>query len=487
VFSDRWIVTGRLVVVSPLHVGTGDTTRYAHVKGKDGEGGNAGTPEVARIARGDGGRPIIPASTLKGLLRRIAETIPSVEVASLFGEIKDDGSGAMGRLLPRTATANALADASKMPYANESADGKPIGRGVFVAARTSVDAVTGAAAKNKLFFLETVAAGAEFNLELVLLAHASATVDPGSLIAGLMQTLDCLCVSEGMPVGRGGRAGGGRIRLVKDSVEVLFRELNDQGDLVERDETKQHWPAKTMGRSASVQDLSSIRLRCDGPFLVADSSWDPEAERRRQGENADMSGVAQLVGQKVADRFPLLLGDSVMGALRARARWLWARHKLTTGASDEQLAGVDRPAFDNSFHVRQRSEIRTLTPVERLFGAAGFKGLLEIVELSIADPDSIEEIDLTSVKLDRFSGAPFDNALFKTQAFLGVTVDLRLGLVTRAGASNPSGAKPCRIVPCADDTELAEKLIADIESNGLMLGHGVNKGFGWFLPLGKEI
>jgi hypothetical protein len=81
-----------------------------------------------------------------------------------------------------------------------------------------------------------------------------------------------------------------------------------------------------------------------------------------------------------------------------------------------------------------------------------------------------KEYEITSVKLDHFSGAPIDKALFTTRAVTGAQLSLNLALRDRGGHGTP-GEK---------DKKLFKELVKDIEDNGLMLGHGTSKGFGWF-------
>jgi len=83
-----------------------------------------------------------------------------------------------------------------------------------------------------------------------------------------------------------------------------------------------------------------------------------------------------------------------------------------------------------------------------------------------------KKYDITSVKLDHFSGAPIDKALFTTHAVVGTRLELALALRDRGGAATPRTA----------DRALFNKLQSDIKKNGLMLGYGSGKGFGWFEP-----
>ena len=113
--------------------------------------------------------------------------------------------------------------------------------------------------------------------------------------------------------------------------------------------------------------------------------------------------------------------------------------------------------------VRGPDDVKTLTQTERLFGVTGFRARLAIDRLEVK---KAEDFEISSVKLDRFTGGPMDNALFKTQAHrdVEVHVSLRLAHATEA------------------DVTFTEQLITDIcrEGEVLVLGHGGSKGFGWF-------
>jgi hypothetical protein len=82
-------------------------------------------------------------------------------------------------------------------------------------------------------------------------------------------------------------------------------------------------------------------------------------------------------------------------------------------------------------------------------------------------------VEITSEALDQFSMAPLDGALFTTRAFVGCEFSVHLGLDRR------------RTVTAADETFFRE-LVDDATDNGLMLGHGTNKGFGWFAVSGER-
>ncbi len=457
-FERRYEVQGDLAVLSALHVGSGEVEVIKGVGGR--EGSNEEPPGVARIVRDHAGQPYLPPTTLKGLLRRIGEEILSDEaVSDLFGVIKDsgDGSGVMGAILARGATLDRAGDATNYPYA--VAAGALLGAGVFVAARTAVDPLAGVADDHKLFFQETVAPGAVFKLSLLLISRK----DKPERIESLKAILAVLAAKNGVAVGRGKADGAGALLLRRESLNIVERTIGDDGKLTK---TPVNFVLPEPRRERRTPLPWRGTFICKGPFLSVDSSHDPNAGRK----DGDDKGAPQLVYQRGAKLQPLELGSQVAGVLRARARWIMGLKALKAGLDPRSVdpgAGADKDT--NARTVRARSDVIALdlTPVERLFGVAGFAGLLRIEKLHFSDGTPIE---ISSVKLDHFSGAPIDKALFATRAMTGVRLELALVLQDRGGVGTPT----------PDDKELFDALLGDMEEAGLTLGHGVNKGFGWF-------
>jgi hypothetical protein len=226
------------------------------------------------------------------------------------------------------------------------------------------------------------------------------------------------------------------------------------GGLSERQLASQTWNPGNL--AAKVERL---RLVCEGPFLVIDASKKPKAGESREGEQPHISP------QSWNDRLPMLLGTSLSGVLRARARWLAMRAALKDGADERQIKQID----PDDFQLPGKESIPRLSCVQRLFGVTGFRGRLAIKGLRVSEA---APWDVTSVKLDRFTGGPIDNALFTTRAFLGAKLGLDLAIEERPSKLPEEARKT--------DHDLFVMLLADIRRNGLVLGHGGNKGFGWF-------
>ncbi len=497
-FGPRYEIEVLLKVLSPLHVGTGESDEIKGVGGR--EGANAEKPGVARIVADWKGEPYLPATTIKGMLRRIAEetrfpgaedaphvvdkfrklnpanqgTVPkdfadNVVVEELFGTIKGEKSGAMGALLPRGASLKEAGSVADYPYVEAvKKAGSKLAKGAFVAARTAIDPLSGVAADAKLYFQEMVAPGAKFELRLTLLAGANGETRRENLL----KILAALTAAEGIVCGRGKSDGAGALQLLEKSLQVFERRIDSDG-ILGKEEISVELP-----KAETIKPWTGV-FHCEGPFLSLDSSWDPEREKKELGEK-DQDKVPQLSYQSGQDGQPLELGSQVAGALRARARWIMGLKALRLGV-DPKL--VDPGAGDDTKEkervVRSPKDVTRLdlTPVERLFGVSGFAGLLRIEKMRLGGG---KEIDIASVKLDHFSGAPIDKALFKTRAMTGVWLELSLSLRGRKDADPNKRTEAA--TPAKQDEELFEDLVKDLEDKGkvLMLGHGTNKGFGWF-------
>lgn len=441
----RYKFRAKLETEAPLHVGSGEFRYIDTVRGRDGSNEQ---PLVAAIVRDCDNRPYIPATALKNLSLRTARALgfDTAVVSGLFGQIKsDDGSGGIGTVLFRGAPLAKPGNASAMPYTsywklNEDKNKRVVscdlGAGVFVAARTRINPATGTADDHKLFFQEMVAPGATFEWRMLLEGRDADSAERQA--KGLQAILDALTAGGGT-LGKGQADGFGRVRVVACSTRVSYSVLSEGGTFSEQ-RTAIAAAAHPSPAPSPVVRRWRLSLTCDGPFMVLDSSWTPPPRDR----NDPRDNGPQLKAQRVGEHLPLLLGSSLSGTLRQRAAWLAALAALRGRAYADATATLDR-----------------------LFGKEDFRALLQIERLTV---ESAIPFDITSVKLDRFSGAPIDNALFKSAAFRAVRAEAVLAVAKRPGAGTP----------LSDDLRLADDLIADIGRQGLELGHGGNKGFGWF-------
>ncbi len=423
-----------LDVLSPLHIGTGENDKLKDLRqGKDwNTSSESQESDVALIARDNEGNPCIPSASLKGCLRNlVADKENSCQV--LFGSIADhknsdqDKTGQAGALFLRLARFNEnglkLEKNALSLYDPEKHS--------FIRTRTRIDGNTGTAKDKALFNQEFVPQGFRFKLCVVF---------DGSLKDAekhLIPLLGRMAADTGFSVGKNSKQGSGRLRLIAGETTVTHRTLSSKKTL--------GWNIKP--ETPDNQIAENLLLTCEGPYI----SLDPT----REGKKGDTEDSANK-GVVDQDNKPILLPSTLIGALRARLSWL----AQTTDAATEP---------DNPEHVLpDGGSPDTLSPAQRLFGVTGWKSLVRIDKIHCTKA-GVED-DITSVSLDPFTAGPLEGALFTTTVNIDVQFSVKLSLARRAtfGADNEK------------DQACFDALLKDIKENGLMLGHGTTKGFGWF-------
>jgi hypothetical protein len=228
---------------------------------------------------------------------------------------------------------------------------------------------------------------------------------------------------QGAQLGKGKTDGQGRVRLMEDGLSATRLSLKVDGQL-HRTLEKIH---PLVCEQPTLDRIWTLSLTCEGPFAILDSTV--KAAGAVEG--------AQLKAQSLSSDLPHIPGTSLMGALRAQANWLSAVSSSDTGT------------------------------VDTLFGTTGQRARLALESLKVTTG---RDWDITSVKLDRFSGGPIDGGLFTTRTYVGVRATARLRL---------NDNEPAPLV-------FVEKLIDHLKDDVLLLGHGTNKGFGWFTVTVEE-
>lgn len=435
-FGDRIEVSLTLKTRTSLHVGTGEFKPMASRAGTNDSG------SYAAIVRDHRGLPYLPPTSLKGVIRRLAEELlsdnPSVD--DLFGTIKDkkkdkskakaDNPGQMGKLLFRGGHCKGdLPKTEAMPFASAE-----LGKGAYIAARTAINGARGVADDHKLFSQEMVPPGVSFSLGLTLLDFGTGN---DAVLDDLRRVL-AVAVRDGLSLGKSQADGQGQLAV--SDVQLRHLKLSDDGSLKEIKKETVTAAAKDVVRPRTIE-RHDFALQCDMPFAVVDSSVKGAGR-----EQAKESGTVQVAAQKLRDGMPLLHGSSIAGVLRSRAVWLSRLMVLKGELSEYNFA------------------------VEELFGTTNWKALVEIRDLKVSDA---KEEKITSLKVDRFTGAPVFGALYTTAAFTGVQLSFSLVLNSRPAHEISDAAKA-----------VFARLLKDVQTNGLELGHGTNKGFGWFKTIG---
>lgn len=417
-FSERIEITGTLVVLTPLHIGSGDAELDEMLPREDGDASNL-PPTSARVQIDARAMPWIPGSSLKGAMRALLERRPT-DAAALFGAQPGDDDRTMGALTVFGAALTAAPKTSWLPlYGRKNAAKK---RGVGLSARTAIDRGRGAADRNQLFHAEEVAPNATFSFRARFVEPATNATTAKTALADLLATLRS---EQGLALGRGRGDGAGRVRL--ENTKIVRRRVDPaQGGLVT---VRGDDLDLSRGQPIAAQgETHLVRLACDGPFFVKDWAY----ERKR-----DSKTDPQMRALRVERAAPALPATSLMGALRARAEWLVARDILSGDG------------------------------VEALFGSQDKRGRLRVRTLFCEHPGVAGRP--ASVRIDRFSGAPMEGALFE----IDCVFDPRFCAELLFDApDDPLGAEEAR--------QVLDALIVDLTRNGLKLGHAANRGFGWF-------
>jgi hypothetical protein len=90
-----------------------------------------------------------------------------------------------------------------------------------------------------------------------------------------------------------------------------------------------------------------------------------------------------------------------------------------------------------------------------------------------AEGCSPETVKLTSVSIDRITGASREKFLYSTRAFTAARFDVILA-VERLNEDNESDQAALEVFDSLIDYLTAK------DSDGLEIGHGTTTGFGWF-------
>ena len=428
-FGKRYTITADLVVQSHLHIGGSDAVAIMENGEKLGE--------YMPVIRGCSG-PIIPAPTLKGVLRCSQE--PGEEQTKSFGtgsfHAKDVGKAAKLWLDHAEFTDGPDADSL------EGLTSSPCARGLFRAKHMSQNPKTGAALDNHLFEREMVAAGSKFRFQADWLDDSLDGLETvlGALVAGLQ-------------FGKGTSKGAGLVALDANTIRVFHHQPDKNGDLKEKPLSQDDLDAFI--EKVNQADISlatntvTLTLAAEGPFISV----------RPIGNKNGQQNVAEPLEH---DGKPVLWPESLAGALRSRARWLaeLERAKYPDKHRDTEIP-MDDPKLELALGGARKvksGDLEKLSPVERLFGVTGAKALLTIKSVICEHTGNSESI--TSNSINRLTGATREGVLFSRRAYWQP--------VFKA------------VLEVKDDNACLDTLLGDLEANGIELGNSTTRGFGWF-------
>lgn len=305
---ERVLISGRLRTRAPLHVGSGEEVKVDHGDGEQ-------ETSYGGICLDVDGRPYIPASTLRGLIRGLLAGTPD-EQLRLGGTARR----ALDPTLPEEARDIGSAGAMRLYDArwcevqrDVAADSRGPDMGadppaVRIEHRTALNAITRTAGDHLLFAEATVPAGARFNCHFEL-----DRVDDADLSA-FCAALRALGQAPGIGAGRSRLQGGLAWEPGEEQIRVLTRSRLVGWLLSEEPISVWFEPKFVTGAVATsgIEDddgglTLTARIRPTAPLLVS-------PERRKAGD-----GTAQMHCRRQGDRTDIPAA-SLKGMLRAQCR-----------------------------------------------------------------------------------------------------------------------------------------------------------------------
>jgi CRISPR/Cas system CSM-associated protein Csm3 (group 7 of RAMP superfamily) len=444
VYSRRVVLTLQFTLKSALHVGSGFEEA---IERRDGEPYDASTCVLDAT-----GMPYIPSTTLKGAVRQLVSAVEGGEGLArakvLFGDIRSDKAGVVGCAIFSGARLLEVGGIDARIERKKKHNDKAY---AFLARRTAIDDASGTADNGKLFAQWLVPQGSRFECRLTL--SGAALVEHGDDSRAILSLLLSL-MEDGIAVGRGKADGQGLLQLTSIAAAASIRIVD--GRIERLDNRQNEWLARVRDSKKLKRWHKRYALRLSGSeaFQIAVPDDAVTTKQRAKGDRNTLRAMRHHNGM------PHLSGTSLMGVLRSKAEW-FERLQAKRDKRDPDFAKIqDLFGWDADQVKNKRRDGEEQT---------GFAALLRVEAIK----EKAAPLEKTaSVKLDRFTMGPFNTGLFETEAFAKPFIDVDLVLDERARA------RLDLITFC--DSFFASIASASNPARGLALGHGGNRGYGWF-------
>lgn len=466
-FRSRWLIEGTLKLEAPLSIRTGEAIERTPPKPGSGD---ETTVQVSQVHRGGHGWPVIPGSSLKGVLRHwIVERLGDRHkgaIEQVFGHDPRPIAGDPDRKSGRGGKAD-LHDAVASARDDEPDAWRPL---LPLRSSTAIDRHTRTAERRKLFHAEQVAAGIVFKVtvtgdnldeaEVALLLAAFSGFNEGA---------------EDLAITLGGSAGSGKGRATWCLDEVRCMNAGDVARWLSEPEPVmwQRWIRTDDDCTVEAGDLKTaaadllgqrqqpafvrvkLRLNFDGPFLVNDPWRAGEGDGSPQPDADDRGKTAPDMRPRLDhDGRPVLPGESVRGALRSQAE----RILRTIGRDDGDMPEIDA-----------------------LFGTTGRRGALEVNDFRVEHCNVVPQ---HFVAIDRFTGGAAPTKLYMAEPATAPVFTGALTLRLSPRSRKPSGehSEQPEDTPAPPMAPAAIGLMAlvlrDVIEGDVQFGWGRAKGYG---------
>lgn len=468
--SIRWRIHGTLTTTAPLHIGNGDVVPLSKASGMLAADKKPNPdPDVQAVVRDHTGKPCIPGSAIKGVLRAWAEQylcdndLNRDRIRSLFGDRETSDLSQSGRTefltarmdMPQPDHLEALAKC--VPHWNpEQVTG--------VMSHVAIDRESGVAKDGLLFFEEFVPEGVSFK---VTIEWAGRSGESGredvAFLLGLLER-GAPESTEGfadapLQFGANGADGWGRMTWQTTSTEMSTGpKCTQDGSWTDGYESADVDPSTPLVNFEHDRLVLDLELAFTGPMLVNDASR--VRGRTEEDENRDKTARSEKTNfhplRRVVQRDgkfgpgAWLPASSFRGALRSRVEFIVA-----------SLLNCD--AATAAKH----------DSVVRLFGDTGRAARIGLDEFREVGQANLLRQDF--VAIDRFTGGAAHGAKFDATFVDGPRVRTRICLDLRGRSQEGVDNKD---EPDALDLALLAKALQDMCSGTVPLGFGGSKGYG---------
>ena len=391
--TERWVVTGKLVLETPAHFGNGDADPLT---------------DMPLLVDETSGAPLLHGTSIAGALRNYLrerdmgygkkEKSGSL-VSRLFGRIRGDDEGDQSPLI--------VFDAPGISAGLELRDG------------VAISPETRTAEDKKKFDMELLAAGSSFDLRFELAANKDNTKELCGALATALQGLQ----DGQITLGARKRRGFGQVRV--EGWQVWRYDLQKKEGLLAWLASEREWdkdwpelPGKSLAEKlqATINQTDKREIARLEAFFSIDGTL---LIRSGFGESDSGPDLVHLHSARDGGKpTPVIPGTSWAGVLRHQAL------KIARTVSDNKQA-MDKdmkPLWKDD--KKEKPLLISDVFVEGLFGPSEIKpgeknvraSRVEVRETVVENTSSLV---MTRVKIDRFTGGAFESALFTEQPVIG--------------------------------------------------------------------
>ena len=394
----RWRIRGTVTAQSRLHVGDGGWSELSERKCHKPAG--SGNPEYATVFTDHRGQPMIPATSLRGVLRSWAKAHGQGEAADRVFGGEDRGGLVRFHDAPLSEPAKPVKPEQRYWCAE---------RGTELTPHVVMDPHTRTAKERLLYFTEYVPAGSVFEITLSG-QNTDGNADEARRL--LLYLLENAFASTERParVGSETANGWGCVAWKRSKVEAMDLEsirswLNEAKprpwheamELVKNPDGEE-WTApagvyvpKCEARLVRI----GLTLQFTGGMLVNDPT-----QEREMGPN--QTPVSHAMLRNVDDKV-VLPAQSVRGAFRAQARRIW-----------QTLAWGGYAYLERTDQVcRRNGEQGRLPGFLRLFGAGGWQSPIQLEDFLLPLGVKPKDLNQEFVAVDRFTGGAANQKKFR--------------------------------------------------------------------------